>query len=195
MFCKSTQCNSLHTCPWYGNVGWVLRSRFDSAYWRHLFPVWHKRWALCLKSYCGIGRERGSPWAFAVPKSLILTSLISIHRHRLSSIIRLNRESTFASRPKPIMCFHQPKRASGKRDTDCKECRFFSMLGRWEWRTAFIWRVNRGERGVSVCMHKVCMQCECTYSHIQGTNLNSGVMWGNRCLMKWVLATQSSTLC
>lgn len=75
-----------------------------------IFSLSDTRWALCFKKLLQIEREGGGPWVFAVPKSLILTCLISIHRHRLSSVIRLNKESTFASHPKPIVCFHRPKR-------------------------------------------------------------------------------------
>lgn len=86
-----------------------------SEHWRHrLLPVWRQRWALFWKKnrYCRErrGRERGSPWASPVPKSLILTSLISIRRHRLSSIIRLNRESTFSQPSKAYRTLSSAKK-------------------------------------------------------------------------------------
>lgn len=84
------------------------------------------------KTLCQVGRERGSPWASAVPKFLIQTSLISIHRHRLSSVIRLNTSKSlsrcFISWKKKLKI----KKTSGKCDTDCKKWRFLSMRGRWE---------------------------------------------------------------
>lgn len=63
-FCKSTQCNSLHTCPWYGNA----ESGAQITFWQHALeasfpPVWRRRWALCLKKLWQIRRERGSPRA------------------------------------------------------------------------------------------------------------------------------------
>lgn len=60
----------------------------------------------------GEGERGGVPEPPPVPKSLILTSLISIRRHRLSSIIRLNRESTFSQPSKAYRVLSSAKKKS-----------------------------------------------------------------------------------
>ena len=144
-----------------------------SEHWRHrLLPVWRQRWALFWKKkknrYCRErrGRERGSPWASPVPKSLILTSLISIRRHRLSSIIRLNRESTFSQPSKAYRTLSSAKKEPLESVIQAARSAgffvfffFFSKLGRW---TPFI------RRRVSVCVHAAWTH---VFIKIQGRNL------------------------
>lgn len=151
-----------------------------------IFSLSDTRWALCLKKFLQTERGwGGGPWAFAVPKSLILTCLISIHRHRLSSVIRLNKESTFASRPKPIVCFHRPKRNLLKARYRQQGVQFF-FLACWE-RTAFRWKMNRVGRSIYVY--------ECSLNapiHIFKGRIQTLIHW---CLIKWALATKCSMLC
>lgn len=83
-------------------------------------------------------REGESQSPAPSPKSLIQTSLISIHRHRVSSIIRLNRESDLAVQSLSRSFISQKKKK--RRDINWSFFFFLKDAGRARARESTGWR-------------------------------------------------------